>query len=308
MSYILCCIVKLNAKTKTKIIIRTKCCVGVLHLLRDVFLLTQNRCVWAVWWRCSWVRLSLGVLTNTQIATEPVSNTHKWSAYTVAAVSLISQRPAVTNSLLHHTNDCAIWRSGAIRYLHCEICEGYLFSQIIKVKWGYSASALEPPPMREKVEAAQLATVNVCSSARWTSCCSASCCRGERHRRLLGTEGEKWSDEAHQSITALLARSPHLPVSRTWQTFSEKKKKHESNVRTWWFDWMGCEAMKLRENTARTNPCEVKYVVVYWLHSSDPVLVRLLVLCAAVMLSVNKDKLTSHTPVAKVFQNTLSIY
>lgn len=164
-----------------------------------------------------------GVLTNTQTATEPVSNTHKRSAYTVAAVSLIKS-PAVTRSLLRHTNDCAIWRSGAIRYLHCEICEGYLFSQMIKVKWGHSASALEPPPVREKVEAAQLATAYVCSSARWTSCCSASCCRAERHRRLLGTEGEKWSDDAHQSITALLARSPHLPVSRTWRTFSEKKK------------------------------------------------------------------------------------
>lgn len=42
----------------------------------------------------------------------------------------------------------------------------------------------------------------------------------------------------------------------------------------------------------KPHPGEVKYVVIDWLHGFDPVLIRLFVLCTAIMFSVNRDALT----------------
>ncbi len=53
------------------------------------------------------------------------------------------------------------------------------------------------------------------------------------------------------------------------------------------------EALKLiKKNTVKTHPCEVMYVVVYWLHGFNPFLVRLFVLSTAIVLSANRDMLT----------------
>lgn len=47
--------------------------------------------------------------------------------------------------------------------------------------------------------------------------------------------------------------------------------------------------MKLMKKTLEEpHPGEVKYVVIDWLHGFDPILIRQIVLCTAIMLSVNR--------------------
>lgn len=64
----------------------------------------------------------------------------------------------------------------------------------------------------------------------------------------------------------------------------------------------------LREKRRKTHPGEIKYIVVNWLHSFDPILVSFLVLCLAVVLTVSKDKLALNFFFLVHFQIFLSIY
>lgn len=65
--------------------------------------------------------------------------------------------------------------------------------------------------------------------------------------------------------------------------------------------------MKLIKILQKTHPGEVIYVVVYWLHGFDPILVCLFVLCTAIMLSVNRDTLTLYRTVSKSKKYTLHL-
>lgn len=74
------------------------------------------------------------------------------------------------------------------------------------------------------------------------------------------------------------------------------------------------------KNTVKTHPCEVMYVVVYWLHGFNPFLVRLFVLSTAIVLSANRDTLTLYGTLSAqpkkystankqhAFRHTLSFY
>lgn len=60
-----------------------------------------------------------------------------------------------------------------------------------------------------------------------------------------------------------------------------------------------------KKNTVKTHPCEVMYVVVYWLHGFNPFLVGLFVLSTAIVLSANRDTLTCTVRSLPSLRNTL---
>lgn len=105
-----------------------------------------------------------------QVSLEPVSNTVTCSLYASALLTCDVERK--------HNMQISTFVD-VVSSIISEICEPEMM-------------VIHPPrlewlPTRSKVKSEQLASVSVCSSARWTSCCCASWCREALHRRLLET-------------------------------------------------------------------------------------------------------------------------
>lgn len=152
-------------------------------------LLTENRCVGAVpesgsFW---------GVFDkHSNCHRVTVKHTCKRCASAVCLCQAKISRSVTVKSWMC---DTLIWHRSTFA-LRDTVRGQYLFSQIIKVNRGSSVFGEVNRLQRgRRSKPSLLATWYVDSFLRWTSCCSASCCRGERRRRLSETEGEKRSGE-----------------------------------------------------------------------------------------------------------------
>lgn len=163
-----------------------------------------------------------GQCKNTNFAKGTVSNTHPCTPYTASAVLICN------TDRNHFKSYSEKWVSlcwfTVKHYLHCEIFEGYLFSRIIRVKRQSLSSSFMTWVASNEVKGGglQLARVNVCSSARWTSCCRASCCRAALHQRPSETGGRRRKDELSEKVQqngqSSLVRSCIVSKNVTWIT------------------------------------------------------------------------------------------
>lgn len=163
-----------------------------------------------------------GHCKNTNSAKGTVSNTHPYTLYTASAVLMCNTD---RNHLKSYSEKLVslCWYT-VTHYLHCEIFEGYLFSQIIRVKRPYISSSFMTWVASNGVKGGgwQLARVSVYSSARWTSCCCASYCRAALRQRLSETGGRRRKAEllekVHQSRQSILVWSCIISKNMTWIT------------------------------------------------------------------------------------------